>query len=284
MNKCEREMLDILKMLRQEYSAVSVKAEFEAEGTRTDELLRLIDLARRADLKIGLKIGGCEAARDLIESKQFGVEFIIAPMVETPYALKKFIDVKNKVYTKDQQEQTDFLFNLETITSFNCLDELVKVAKSQDGVQGIVFGRVDFSGSLGLTRSAIDSDEITKYLVSTAGACKVNGLEFIIGGAVAISSLPALRQVKQTHLARFETRKVIFSADSLDNPQIMNGLKETVHFELLWLQNKRDYYADIQREDTDRIKMLETRWNKLKDGIVAPKVTSAPASECLISQ
>ena len=58
MNKCEHEMLDLLKKLRQEYGAVSVKAEFEAEGTRTDELLRLIDLARRADLKVALTISG----------------------------------------------------------------------------------------------------------------------------------------------------------------------------------------------------------------------------------
>ena len=275
MNKCEKEMLDSLKRLRQEYGAISVKAEFEAEGTRTDELLRLIDLARRADLGVGLKIGGCEAARDLIESKQFGVEYIIAPMVETPYALKKYIEVKNKIYAKDQQEYTDFLFNLETITSFNCMDELVEVAKSQDGVQGVVFGRVDFSGSLGLPRSAIDSESITRYLVAAAKACKTNKLEFIVGGAVAIASLPELRKVKETLLTRFETRKIIFAGEALDNPQIMNGLKETVHFELLWLQNKRDYYADIQREDESRIEMLESRWNKLKEGVASAPVTNA---------
>src|SRR3984893_13056210 len=168
MNKREREMLDILKKLRQEYGAVSVKAEFEAEGTRTDELLRLIDLARRADLKIGLKIGGCEAVRDLIESKQFGVEYIIAPMVETPYALKKFIDAKNKVYTAEQKEDTGFLVNVETITGFNNLEDMVKVAKAKDGLQGIVFGRVDFAGSNGQDRSVIESGEITTYVLKTA--------------------------------------------------------------------------------------------------------------------
>ena len=89
---------------------------------------------------------------------------------------KKFIEVKNKIYGKDQQEHTDFLFNLETITSFNCMEELVKVAKSQNGVQGVVFGRVDFSGSLGLPRSAIDSESITHYVIAAAAACKANGL------------------------------------------------------------------------------------------------------------
>jgi hypothetical protein len=268
MNNREREMLSILTLLKNEYGAVSVKAEFEAEGTRTDEMLRLIDLARRADLQVALKIGGCEAVRDLLESKQFGVEYIIAPMVETPYALKKFILAKNKVYTKDQQEDTKFLFNIETITAYKNLAEMMSTASTDGGVQGGVFGRVDFSGSLDLPRNTIDTDKITDYVVTTGAACKAANLELVVGGGISISSLPALEKMRQSHLTRFETRKVVFSAEALANPNMARGLQNTVYFELLWLQNKRDYYGAIQLEDGPRIAMLEERWNQIKSGMM----------------
>jgi hypothetical protein len=271
MNRCEREMLAILKALKADFGALSVKAEFEAEGTRTDELLRLIELARRADLMVGLKIGGAEAVRDLIESKQFGVEYIIAPMVETPYALKKYIEAKNAVYSSEQREDTKFLFNIETITTYNNLDDILKVAAREDGVQGGVFGRVDFSGSMELGRAYIDKDVITRHVLATAKACKAKGLEFVVGGAVAIQSLPELRKVYAEHLSRFETRKVIFAGRALENEEMARGLEMTVHFELLWLRNKRDHYGLIQNEDAARIEMLEKRWEQ----IVAKQARSA---------
>ena len=118
MNATEKKMLEILQNLQKSCNVVGVKAEFEAEGTRTEELLRLLEIARRADVKIALKIGGCEAVRDLIEAKQFGVDYIIAPMVETPYALQKFIDAKNKVYKKQEPSYVEFLINIETNTVF----------------------------------------------------------------------------------------------------------------------------------------------------------------------
>lgn len=257
-------MLDILREGQDRFGVVATKAEFEAEGTRTDELLRLLEIANRANVDIALKIGGCEAIRDMLEAKQFGVRYIIAPMVETPYALSKYVAAKDKVFSAEEREDVSFLFNLETTTTFENLDAMLDVAVSEPGCNGVVFGRVDFSCSMGVGRDGIESEDVTNAVEVASKACLKRNLDFVVGGAVSIAAFDNLQRVKSIHLDRFETRKIVFSSSALELPDLSQALRQAVHFELLWLLNKREYYGLMHREDQARIEMLESRWKVLE--------------------
>lgn len=256
MNKLEKRMLAILEEGKASGIA-AVKAEFEAEGTRTDELLRLLEIARRAGVGVGVKIGGCEAIRDLIECRQFGVDYVIAPMIETPYALSKYIAAKNKVFTPEEREDIRFLFNVETRSTFDHIEELGIAAKA--GKVGMVVGRVDFAGSMNRERDFVNSDEMMSYVEKVAAVTRKQGLELVVGGGVNPDSIAPLRRVRKTRLDRFETRKVIFDAAVLDGERTAYGMELAIEFELLWLKNKRDFYSGIAAEDEARIAMMEAR-------------------------
>lgn len=262
MNFLEKKMFETLINLRDNFAIKGIKAEFEAEGTRIDELLRLVDLVKKANLKLGIKIGGCEAIKDLMEVKQIGTDYVIAPMIETDYALKKFIDSKNKIFDEYERNGCNFLINIETIQGFKNLEKIIEMNNyyKNHGIKGIVFGRVDFSMSHGLSREDINSLDVTKYVIEVAKACKNNNLELVVGGGISLESINTLKEIKKTHLTRFETRKVIFSKDSLEIKNLDQGMIQAIHFELLWLENKKAYYGNIFKEDDKRIKMLSERW------------------------
>lgn len=273
MNSTERKMVEILEHGKSSLGVVSVKAEFEAEGTRMEELLRLLDIARTAGLELTVKIGGCEAIRDLLESKQIGVRYVVAPMVETSYALSKYVAAKEIVYSADEQKDTDFLFNIETITGYDNREALFKELGKFPAVDGVVFGRVDFVGSMGWSRNKINLQETTNFALEIARLCKEHDKQLVMGGGVSIESLEAIKQVHQIRLDRFETRKVIFETNTALNSDIEFGLLNAVHFELLWLINKRDYYSNISKEDTKRLEMLQlrhvelTKWYENRDNL-----------------
>ncbi len=95
-----------------------------------------------------------------------------------------------------------------------------------------------------------------------ARVCRDNDLDLVVGGSVSQDAIGALREVRQVRLDRFETRKIIFDGSAIDSDAISAGIANAVDFELMWLQNKRNYYANIAAEDEQRIAMMENRQSK----------------------
>lgn len=258
MNVLEKKMLSILLDLKERFHVTGVKAEFEAEGTRMEEALRLKDVVSRAGVGLNIKVGGCEALRDMFDSIALGAERIIAPMVETPYALKKFLGAAKTAFINNGLDDCDLLINLETISSFENFDKMLAIPEI-DLLDGIVIGRVDLTGSLGLTREDVNSQQILDLAIGAAVKAKSRGLQVVVGGGVSVHSKAFFSAFPGGTLDRFETRKIIFSCPgALGNPE--EAFLRAVEFELLWLKNKKAYYGSIYNEDDARIQMMERRY------------------------
>ena len=122
------QMVDILKS-NVDIGQIALKAEFESEGTRFSELLRLKEIANGANIPMVVKIGGCEAIRDLLDCKDLRISNIVAPMIESKYAASKFVQAINRVY-KDEKFKPKTYVNIETKTGLENFDEIVLELKN----------------------------------------------------------------------------------------------------------------------------------------------------------
>jgi 4-hydroxy-2-oxoheptanedioate aldolase len=259
MNKLERRMVDVLRDLRENHHVVGVKAEFEAEGTRLEEALRLKDVISKAGLDLTIKIGGCEALKDMYDARSIGVTTVVAPMVESAYALSKYLKCVRMAFPEDEREGVKFLINVETVQACRSFGEMVALP-DLSLFAGVVFGRVDLTGSMGRDREYVNSDEVLALARDVFGKAKSNGLECVVGGGVSKDSIPFLKKLPVSLVDRYETRKVIFKCPEATEGACAEGILKAVGFELMWLKNKRNFYGLIFEEDRQRLEMLESRY------------------------
>lgn len=259
MNVLEYEMIEVLKKLKNEYGVFEIKAEYENEGSRQDELMRLKDVADRVNLPIIMKIGGVEAITDMYNAITLGVGGIIAPMAETKFAVSKFTNSIETFVSEDNRNDIEFAFNVETITAYNNIDDILSLS-NLNALQGVTIGRVDFTASMGKDRNFADSDEMLELCTNVFRKCREKNLKCGLGGAISANSADFIKSLVSKNLIdKYETRKIVYNKDGVSN--ISKGILAGVEFELLWLKSKRRYYQRIKSEDEKRIEMLEKRFN-----------------------
>lgn len=264
MNILERQMLDSLKELKQ-YNISGVKISFEDEGL-TGELAQIITrITARADVPVAVKIGGAEARRDLHDAKVLGADVVVAPMIETPYSLKKFVEAKNAVFHADEGYDTKFIINIETITGYKNLFEMMHLPEAAQ-IDGITLGRVDFSGSVGKDRKYCNSPEMLDIAQQIANVSRTYGKRFCIGGAISGEAVDFMRQLPQDVFHSFETRNIIFDAQkTLQDANINKALTIAMGFELAWMRRKSEFYGKLANAEQARIEMISKRYASQKE-------------------
>lgn len=255
----QKEAVKLLVYLKQNCSAVAVKADFEAEGTGLEELVFLSNIAAMAGLNLTLKIGGCEAVFDLKQAKLFGARSVMVPVVESEFALKKFRLAVERVFG-EKFSSINFILNVETKTCVENLNHILKFGSQF--LSSLVVGRVDLSSSLNLSRSEIDSDLVFEECLKIVATAKKFGLPVGLGGGVSTKTY-SVGFLNELDFDFFETRKVVFKNEHVEKNVFINCVKKATEFEILCLKFKREFFKQLAVEDDLRVRLLEQRLNEL---------------------
>lgn len=256
-NKCAKILIDLIE----NDGLIGIKTSFEDEGALFNETVRLKEVCNQAKTKITLKIGGPEAIRDLKDASIIGVKGLVAPMVESAFGLKKFIQATKTYIPADVLESIQLNVNIETVTAVENAINMLDIVEAES-LYGVTVGRVDLVSSLGKDRSYVNSDEIYKMSKLVFTKAKERGLKACLGGAVSTESLEFLKKLHSERLLdKFETRYAIFDP-SITLKHLARALSKAQLFEYEWLKSKHEYYSTLADQDIKRIQMIQDRINQ----------------------
>lgn len=255
--KCVKILTDLIE----NDGLIGIKTSFEDEGALFEETVRLKEICNQAKTKVTLKIGGPEAIRDIKDSATIGVKGLVAPMVESAFGLKKYIQAVNNNLPADVVQSLQLNVNLETISAVKNVNSVLGIQEA-NSLYGVTVGRVDLVSSMGKDRSYVNSDEILGLTKDVFLKAKELGLKACLGGAVSTDSFSFLKKLHSEGLLdKFETRYAIYDP-SIALKNLARALSKGQMFEYEWLMVKHEHYTNYANQDIKRIKMIQERINQ----------------------
>jgi len=254
-----KELLKKLRFLQKEYNVVGVKSSFEDEGVIFNELIKLKELCVSSNLELNIKIGGCEAISDIKNCLLLNVKGIIAPMVESPFALEKFTtSIHNNIPSSIKQTK-NFYSIIETKTAYSNINNILN-SNSCKSLKGIIVGRSDLTKSFGLTKNNVNDDEIYSIVYDILSEAKKYKLVTIMGGNISVNSSDFIKKLYSKNLLdKIETRNIIFELNKKNINNLEEAIKNALAFEALWLRTKSSYYMEICNSYLNRASILDGR-------------------------
>lgn len=226
---------------------ISLKGEFEAEGLSRDSVAAEAAFAARNDLPYLVKIGGCEAKSDMRFLVMQGIRSIVAPMIESAFAMRKY---------QDMLPIGAFDHIGVTIETADAVRRITAILDAGEKLTEVTVGRSDLTASYG--GSDVNSDEIVAMVKTVARAARERGLPTTMGGAVNAKTIELLRHDDELRdlVTCVETRKCVMKVDSFLQ---QGALEQAFAVEGALLDMQWSYYGGLCEAAGDRIRKLGTR-------------------------
>ena len=193
--------------------------------------------------------------------KNIKANSIVAPMVESEYALKKFIQIANNTNDKF----TKLFINIETKTALINLNNIFK-SKNFSSLSGIVIGRSDIAGSLNLQKKDVDSDLIFKKVLNSLKLIKKKKKITKMGGSITPLSNSFIKYLfKKKLLDRIETRNVEIKLNNKNIKSLDSLVIEIFNFEKQWLEYKCQMVSN--KKSFNRLMDYKLRINEINKRI-----------------
>jgi hypothetical protein len=228
-------------------SFASLKGEFEAEGLTREELAVEVIFARARGIDYLVKIGGCEAKSDLDYLGRLGVTSVVAPMIESGFAMRKYMEML---------PPRGFHHVGVTIETVHAVERIEELLDAGTRLNNVTIGRSDLTASFG--GAGVDSDATMAMVRAVAQAGRRRGLEVTMGGGINLQTRALLREDAALRglLHCVETRKVVMPVDRFAEDGV---LEDAIAVELELLELRTGPAAEAVARSTKRIAQLRER-------------------------
>ncbi len=240
----------MLKEMKTHHGLLSLKAGTEWENMDYAEIEYLRSLGEE-ELPILVKIAGPEAKTDLRHLCEMGVDGILGPMIESEYALEKFVTTAQQDYASSGIDPL-LAINVETIQGYRQLDALIANPYFQ-AIDTAVIGRLDLSLSMKMTD--VDHPHVKQVTRDLAHRVRQTGKHVSVGGFVNPKSAKDLRQ---SGADRINTIHTLFDLNKVQDAA--TSIWKGIEFEMAYYQSliplnpgRRAFYQ--QRIETGQAKL-----------------------------
>ncbi len=168
-----------IAILKEDACLVAFKTGTEIEDMDFSEISILQSICR-PHLPLYVKIGGCEARNDIRNLVEIGVDGLIAPMIESPFALEKFMESIKDLVSSEQEKKIKLGINIETLTGLNQLDAILTHPLSQK-LDQVTAARSDLSASMKLE---VEHPDVTRACALISARAQDHDIQTSIGGKI----------------------------------------------------------------------------------------------------